>query len=89
MRHLAALLMTFAVAVTATASIQNTIRRNLSVAEGGKLVVDVDFGTIDASRSNSPFSSGETTKVVALFASWPRGRDMVVHVLSKPCTRKL
>jgi hypothetical protein len=45
MRHLAAaLLMTVAVAATATASIQNTVRHNFNVAEGGKLVVDADIG---------------------------------------------
>jgi hypothetical protein len=56
MRRLAALLITLAVATTASASIQNAIRRNFNVAEGGRLVIDADLGDIKVVSGGSGVS---------------------------------
>ena len=51
------LLVLFALVVTASAATEENISRQLDVAPGGKLVVDVDFGTINV-------TSGADDKVV-------------------------
>src|SRR5215472_8467357 len=43
------LLVLFAVALTASAASEENINRQIEAVAGGKLIVDVDFGSIDVS----------------------------------------